>query len=258
MSTTKRKTMQDFEENKKQQHDDLLQMNLEPKAQLQVFEAHDRPVVAKKQSAQQSTIPLATALPVSQDKVFTESGNPNKSIVHVSKPRVKSKRNLEEEAEQFAFSSARAAQLPRNYPSIDLATQSPSENSAKAEKFIQNKISPRKSAQAKTKQSHMIGLKQSTSGSSSRRITAKGNTASYKVGSITPSKKLQSKRGNVVTMIQREQRSSGLRTQRNSSTKLMLNRTSQTMLQKAPLNEINEAVNNIYDRSFQQKFYKFR
>ena len=51
-------------------------MNLKP-TQLEVLEPSDRPIVAKKQSAQQSTMPLTTALPVSQDKEITESVNPN-------------------------------------------------------------------------------------------------------------------------------------------------------------------------------------
>ena len=80
MSTAKHKTMQDFEELKKQQDDSFIVMKLKP-TQLEGLEPTDRPIVAKKQSAQQSTMPLTTALPVSHDKVLTDNVNPNVPIV---------------------------------------------------------------------------------------------------------------------------------------------------------------------------------
>ena len=62
-------------------------------------------------------------------------------------------------------------------------------------------------------------------------------------------------------MISREQQASGLRRQRNSQTGLSVSRTmnrrSQTGISKGPLNEINEAVNNFYDKSLGAKFDKF-
>ena len=76
---------------------------------------------------------------------------------------------------------------------------------------------------------------------------------------LTPKKRRIAQRG-VVTMVQSNRRIEGKRTKRNfSAAKSSGSRkSSTTILERANLNQVNKAVNKYYDKSFEQKFFKFK
>ncbi len=76
MSGVKKLTMQDFEEQRKKQEEDFKAYNIASFQDLPVEIEPARPAITKKSSAVQETMPLTTALPVT-NKGSSNAINPN-------------------------------------------------------------------------------------------------------------------------------------------------------------------------------------
>ena len=137
MSYVKKLTMDDFEQQRKQQEDNFRALNMGS------FQASPgepdpaRPPMAKQSSAEPATMPLSTALPVT-NKQSASAINPNQSIVQVKKPRSRSRREVSESSEHLAYNMSRMSGKMRDASPVDLNSQSSQRGSKRGRSYSSN------------------------------------------------------------------------------------------------------------------------